>query len=177
MVQVSDYLTDCAILCNYVTCFGKLWCRPFQWYINHFIPISSSWDMNQSFNISKSFGHFFGSLYIVACSKWGEIMFRVNVKVWVVTFVHIEWQDTCSFTQGIVVSELCEGKKLGPIILLVTTVMSKVLFECLIDTLCLTICLGMICGQWIAFNVEKLVKLLHHFSIELRTSIIDYLPG
>ena len=46
MVQVSVYLTDYATLCNNVTCFGKLWCRPFQWYINHFIPISSSWDMN-----------------------------------------------------------------------------------------------------------------------------------
>ena len=59
MVWVSAYLTNYAILCSNVTCFGKLWCRPFQWYINHFIPISSSWDMNQSFNISKSFGHFF----------------------------------------------------------------------------------------------------------------------
>ena len=29
--------------------------------------------------------------YIVACSKQGEIMFGVNVKVWVVTFVGVEW--------------------------------------------------------------------------------------
>ena len=48
--------------------------------------------------------------YIVVCSKQGKIAFRVNVKVWVVTFVHVEQQDTCSFTQSIVVSELCHRK-------------------------------------------------------------------
>ena len=79
--------------------------------------------------------------YIVACSEQGKITFGVNVEVQVVTFVHVEWRDTCSFAQSVVVSELCEGKKLGPVILLVTTVMSKVLLEHLIDALCLTICL------------------------------------
>ena len=71
MVQVSAYLTNYETLCNNVNCFGMLWCGPFQWYINHFIPISSSWDMNQSFNISKSFGHFFGSLYVRYSWRYG----------------------------------------------------------------------------------------------------------
>ena len=73
MVWVSAYLTNYAVLCNNVACFGKLWFRPFQWYINHFIPISSPWDMNQSFNISKSFGHFFGSLYIEWIFGWSQL--------------------------------------------------------------------------------------------------------
>ena len=83
-------------------------------------------------------------------------MFGVNVKVQVVTFVHIEWQDTCSFAQSIVVSKLCEGKKLSPVILLVTTVMSKVLFEHLIDVLCLTIRLWVVSRCKVETHVERL---------------------
>ena len=48
--------------------------------------------------------------YIVACSEQGKIAFGVNVEVRVVTFVHVEWQDTCSFAWSIVVSELCHRK-------------------------------------------------------------------
>ena len=39
--------------------------------------------------------------YIVMCSKQGKIMFGVNVEVWVVTFVHVEWQDTCSLLRAL----------------------------------------------------------------------------
>ena len=96
--------------------------------------------------------------YIVTCSKQGKIMFGVNVEVWVVTFVHVEWQDTCSFTQSIVVSKLCEGKKLSPVILLVTTVMLKVLLKCLIDALHLTICLWVVSRCKVGTHVECLTQ-------------------
>ena len=63
MSQVFDYLIQYVTLCDEINCVGKIWCRPFERYIDHFIPISSSWDMDQSFNIGTSLGRFFDSLY------------------------------------------------------------------------------------------------------------------
>ena len=112
--------------------------------------------------------------YIVVCSERGEIAFGVNVEVRVVTFVRVERRDTCGFARGVVVSELCEGKKLGPIILLVTTVMSKVLFECLIDTLCLTICLWVVSRCKVEMHVKCLTQRVKETQYELRTVIRHY---
>ena len=96
--------------------------------------------------------------YIVVCSERGKIVFGVNVEVQVVTFVHVEWRDTCSFAQSIVVSELCKGKKLSPVILLVTTVMLKVLLEHLIYVLCLTICLWVVSRCKVEMHVKHLTQ-------------------
>ena len=96
--------------------------------------------------------------YIVACSERGEIAFGVNVEVRVVTFVCVERRDTCGFARGVVVSELCEGKKLGPVILLVTTVMSKVLLKHLIDMLCLTIHLWVVSRCKVEMHVKCLTQ-------------------
>ena len=112
--------------------------------------------------------------YIVACSERGEIAFGVNVEVWVVTFVRVEQRDTCGFARGVVVSELCEGKKLGPVILLVTTVMSKVLFECLIDMLCLTIRLWVVSRCKVETHVECLTQRAKEMRYELGTAIRCY---
>ena len=115
--------------------------------------------------------------YIVACSELGEIAFGVNVEVRVVTFVRVERRDTCGFARGIVVSELCEGKKLGPVILLVTTVMSKVLFERLIDTLCLTIRLWVVSRCEVETHVERLTQRAKETRYELGTAIRCYVRG
>ena len=66
MARVFDYLIQYVTLCNEINCVGKIWCRPFERYIDHFIPISSSWDMDQSFNIGTSLGRFFDSLYVLS---------------------------------------------------------------------------------------------------------------
>ena len=46
-----------------------------------------------------------------------EIMFRMNGEIRVIAFVS-KGQDTSSLTRGIVVGKFSEGKKSGPIILL-----------------------------------------------------------
>ena len=115
--------------------------------------------------------------YIVMCSKQGEITFGVNVEVQVVTFVRVEWRDTCSFAWSIVVSKLCEGKKLSPVILLVTTVMSKVLLEHLIYVLCLTICLWVVSRCEVETHVEHLTQRAKETRYELGTAIRCYVRG
>jgi uncharacterized membrane protein YdcZ (DUF606 family) len=61
-----------------------------------------------------------------------------------VAFVGEEGGNTGSFGGCIVVGEFGEWKEFGPVVLLVVAVAAEILFECLIDTFCLTVAFGMI---------------------------------
>src|SRR6266481_1464620 len=57
-------------------------------------------------------------------------------------------------TGGVVVCELCEGQKAGPIVLLVIAVYPEVLFKGLVSVLSLPITLWMIAGCEVQFHIE-----------------------
>ena len=98
MARVFDYLIQYVTLCNEINCVGKIWCRPFERYIDHFIPISSSWDMDQSFNIGTSLGRFFDSLYIWTLWTQWYPAFVLN------SFHLLKWHTTPSFLNVILVN-------------------------------------------------------------------------
>ena len=61
-----------------------------------------------------------------------------------VSFVHKERRDTSGSIRCIVVGKFGKGYQLGPIVLLVVAVDSKVLFQGLVDTFGLSIAFGVI---------------------------------
>ena len=56
--------------------------------------------------------------------------------------------------EGIVVSELGEGQKLRPIVLLIVTINAKILLDRLIHPFCLTVGLGMKSSRETTFDTE-----------------------
>jgi len=68
-----------------------------------------------------------------------EAQVGVDCDVGVVAFVGGEGGDTSGCARGVVKSELHKWEEFGPIVLLVVTVDSEVLLECLVRLLGLTI--------------------------------------
>ena len=61
-------------------------------------------------------------------SGGSEISFRMNHEIWVVPFVREERQDTSGSAQGVIISKFRKQKKFRPIVLLIITVYSNILF-------------------------------------------------
>jgi len=68
-----------------------------------------------------------------------EAQVRVDCDVRVVAFVGEEGRDTSGCARGVIKSELREWEEFSPIVLLVVTVDSEVLFKSLVHLLSLTI--------------------------------------
>jgi len=68
-----------------------------------------------------------------------EAQVGVDCDVRVVAFIGKEGGDTCGCARRVVKHELCKWEEFGPVVLLVVTVDSEILFECLIRPLGLTI--------------------------------------
>ena len=62
------------------------------------------------------------------CSGRSEVPFGMNHEVQMVSFVREERRDTSGSTQGVIISEFCKRKEFRPIVLLVVTVYSNILF-------------------------------------------------
>ena len=75
----------------------------------------------------------------LSCSGRSEVSLGMNGEIRVVTFVGEERRNSGSSVWSIIVSELCQWKQAGPIILLIVAVHLEVLFEGLIDTFCLAV--------------------------------------
>lgn len=69
----------------------------------------------------------------------GDVAFRIDGDVRMVTLVSEEEGYTCGGARSVVVGELGERKETGPVGLLIVAVAADVLFQCLIRTLRLTI--------------------------------------
>jgi len=65
---------------------------------------------------------------ILPCSSGGQVPFRVDGNVWVITLVGEEWGDSSRSVWSIVVHKLCKGQEFRPVILLVVTIDLEVLF-------------------------------------------------
>ena len=73
-----------------------------------------------------------------------QFLLRVHRDVWVISLVGKEWGNTGSSARCIVVGELCQRKKSRPVILLIVTIVSQVLFQGLVSTFSLPITLWMV---------------------------------
>ena len=73
-----------------------------------------------------------------------QIMFRVDGKVRVVTLVCKEWRNTSGFRRSVVVGEFSEGKECRPVVLLIGNIMTKILFQHLVNPFGLTIRFGVV---------------------------------
>ena len=67
-------------------------------------------------------------------------------------------RDTGCCTRGVIERELCEGQKFSPVVLLVITVDSEVLFQSLICPLSLTIAFWIISGGEVESHSECFSK-------------------
>ena len=76
---------------------------------------------------------------IFLCSGRAKSNFGVDCEVRVVALICKEERDTGSCTGRVIERELCEGQKFSPVVLLVVTVDSEVLFQGLIHPLSLSI--------------------------------------
>jgi len=65
---------------------------------------------------------------ILPCSSRGQVPFRVDRDVWVITLVGEEWGYPSRSVWSIVVHKLCKRQEFGPVILLVVTIDPEVLF-------------------------------------------------
>ena len=70
----------------------------------------------------------------------------------------------------VVVLELCIWKEFIPVVLPLATEDLKVLFQLLIDVLCLSIQLRVICGRGLDFDSQQLVQFPSGFCNKLGTS-------
>ena len=113
----------------------------------------------------------------VACPSGSEVTFGVYRESGMVALVGEERGYAGGSVRSVVVSELCEGKKLSPVILLVTTVMSKVLLEHLIYVLCLTIRLWVVSRCKVEMHVKRLTQRAKETRYELGTAIRRYMRG
>jgi len=75
-----------------------------------------------------------------------EAQVRVDCDVGVVAFVGEEGRDTCGCTRGVVKCELCKWEEFSPIVLLIITVDSEILLECLVCPLGLIISFQVVAG-------------------------------
>src|SRR5271169_1021741 len=75
-------------------------------------------------------------------------------EFWVVTFVGEEWGRTRSRAFCIVVGEFGDWQPIGPIVLLVVTVDTEVLFKYLINPLSLAVSLWMIARREVKANTQ-----------------------
>lgn len=83
----------------------------------------------------------------VRCCCGGDVT-DGDSELGVVAFVCEKWGYAGGGVRGIVVGKFGEGEEVGPVVLLIVDVDSKVLFENLIDVFCLAIGFGVIgCGK------------------------------
>ena len=71
-----------------------------------------------------------------------------------ITFVGVEWGDPRSCTWSVIVCELCEGKEVEPVVLLIVTVDPNVLFQGLISALSLPITFWMVSQGEVQLHVQ-----------------------
>ena len=80
-------------------------------------------------------------------------MFRVHRHVGMISLVGKEWGYASSGVGSIVVCELCKGQEFRPIVLLVVTKHSEVLFKCLISLFCLSVAFRVVSGGKVEFHI------------------------
>ena len=54
---------------------------------------------------------------------------------------------------------------------------AQILLNLLVNSLCLSVCLWVICRRRVALDAHQLVKVLHEPGLELGASIVNDLPG
>src|SRR5882724_6870497 len=79
----------------------------------------------------------------------------MNCKVQMITLIGKEGCNAGSGTRSIVISELSYWKEFGPIILLVVTIDSEVLFQSLISSFGLSITFGVISRSEVKLHVQR----------------------
>jgi len=100
-----------------------------------------------------------------------EAQVRVDCNVGVVAFVGEEGRDTSSCPRGVVKSELRKWEEFGPVVLLVVTVDSEILFESLVHPLGLTISFWVITRGEMQGHSECFSERAEEVGDELRTSV------
>jgi len=100
-----------------------------------------------------------------------EAQVGVDCDVGVVAFVGKEGRDTCGCTRGVVKCELRKWEEFGPIVLLVVTVDSEVLFESLVHLLSLTISFWVITRGEMQGHSKCFSERVEEMGDELRTSV------
>jgi len=100
-----------------------------------------------------------------------ESQVGVDCDVGVVAFVGEEGRDTCCCARGVIKSELRKWEEFGPIVLLVVTVDSEVLFESLVRSLGLTISFWVITRGEMQGHSECFFERAEEVGDELRTSV------
>ena len=96
-----------------------------------------------------------------------QVTFRMDHKIRMVTLVSKEGCDAGSGAGGVVVCELHEGQKAGPVVLLVIAVYPEVLFKGLISALSLPITFRMIARCEVQLHVKGHAQGLEEVQDEL----------
>jgi len=91
----------------------------------------------------------------------------------VITVVGKERRDERRSILHIVVDKLSNREEITPVILLVVTIDSKILFQGLIDTLHLTVALRMVRSRSVSFDIEQVKRLAGELGDELCATIRD----
>ena len=96
------------------------------------IPTQVSRDLVPRLSSFNVLFQFLVELVKVECEGSGsgrsEVPFGMNREVQIAPFVHEERRDTSGSTQGVIISEFRKRKKFQPIVLLIVTVYSNILF-------------------------------------------------
>ena len=79
-----------------------------------------------------------------------------NFEFWMEPLVSKQWSDTCGRMLGVVVGELCKGKQMLPVILLVVDEDPKVLLEDLVHPFCLPVSFWMVCHGEVGLDAKQL---------------------
>jgi len=106
-----------------------------------------------------------------------EAQVGVDCNVGVVAFIGEEGTDTSGCARGVVKRKLCKWKEFGPVVLLVVTVDSEILFECLVCPLGLTISFWEIARGEMKGNSESFSERAEEVGDELRTSVRGDMGG
>ena len=94
-----------------------------------------------------------------------------------VTFVDKEWGDSCSGTQGMVVSKFHKQEQGVPVILLIIAKYPQVLFQGLIGLFGPSITFGMVSGGEVELHVKCFSKRAEKLGDELGTLVGGYMFG
>ena len=104
-----------------------------------------------------------------------QFSLQVDGKVQVIPLVGIEWDNSGSCTQSVVVSKLCEQEQHEPVVLLIVAVDLDVLFQGLISALGLTVTFRMVPRGKVQLHVQGRAKQSEEVQDELRTPIASYM--
>lgn len=89
-----------------------------------------------------------------ASTSGGEVVFGVDGDVRMIALVGEERRDTGGRVRSVVVGELREWEKTGPVVLLVVAVDAEILLQGLVDAFSLSISLRMVTGGEVESHVE-----------------------